>query len=201
MKCKFCQQEFRPFENRQVVTFKDFTKSLQEIYAIEISTCSLCFKVCLDKEARKIHERRNHRTYNCHECNITFSSKGKLQYHFNLVHQVDKKKNISSKQNLKTSKTYNCSECGLKFYHQHNLYRHEREAHLLIDFNVNYVKKDSLTYKCDQCDKTFLRRSALKRHSDTVHSAEKKYDCQICAKKFPRKDNLARHRRNKHGEQ
>ena len=172
MKCKFCCQEFKPFNSKSVVTSSNILQREQEIYHKEDRTCSKCFKKCWDKESRLRHEKRTRSSYNCKECDESFSSYMKMKYHSKIVHAAEGLKNM-----LKTKVTsclidtepHTCDKCGSKFKQRSHLYRHVKEVHCMLDLNLDYVKQDSIEFKCAQCNKSFWRKSDLRRHVDTVH--------------------------------
>ena len=199
LKCKFCRHEFRSFENSSVVTFSDFIKSEKEISEEEDSTCSICFKVCLDKEARKIHQNRSHGSHCCKDCNEVFTSRRKLQYHFSQNHKDAVDEKVFSTHNVKDYGFIECDRCNSYFNSKSSLYRHRREVHSMTEYNTDYIQKDSLTFKCTECDKSFWRRFDLQRHINAVHKRMTKFQCQVCGKAYPRKDTLIRHSKTIHG--
>ena len=198
LKCKFCRHEFRSFENSSVVTFTDFIKSEKEISEEEDSTCTICFKVCLDKEARKIHQNRSHGSHGCKDCNEIFTSRRKLQYHIRQNHKDAEDEKIFSTNNSKDHGLIECDRCNSYFNSKSSLYRHRREVHGITEYNTDYIQKDSLTFKCTECDKSFWRRFDLQRHINAVHKRMSKFQCQVCGKGYPRKDTLIRHSKTIH---
>ena len=65
LNCKFCRQEFRPFEYRSIVNIYDFKMAEVELRKEEESTCPSFLKVCFDIKSRKRHEKRSHGSHTC----------------------------------------------------------------------------------------------------------------------------------------
>jgi len=144
LNCKFCRQEFRPFEYRSIVNIYDFKMAEVELRKEEDSTCPSCLKVCFDKKSCKRHEKRSHGSHTCTDCQQIFTSRGKLNYHCQLVHTGYK--NGSTKDPQVNVETFECNECEAKFNKNFNLIRHLKEVHLTTSLNVKYVQLHNLTY-------------------------------------------------------
>lgn len=191
MNCKFCQQDFRPFDRKSIVTVTDFKEAEVELFRKEESTCPECWKICPDKTSRKRHQKRTHDDQPCPDCNQSFTSFGRLEYHINVVHSDLKKK--AKLVNPNEDELFECYKCGSKFNKHYNLLRHLKEVHRLTELNLDYAGKDDLAFSCSDCKSTFMRKSHLKRHRESVHSMESNFICPICGKRTTRKDNHNRH--------
>ena len=196
-KCKFCRQEFRPYDKRSVLTVSDFRRAELEMIKNEERTCQICFKKCEDKRARKKHEVKSHvskpqKNFQCMLCEKRYSNKNALNYHNNTVHE--KKKSYSEVK--KDEGTFQCEDCDKMFSVGKSLVRHMKLVHRYTDKNLDYAPTDDDILACSDCDSTFLREHDLRRHKDTVHNEKvrwKPVQCAFCGKEFSRKDNLARH--------
>ena len=195
--CKFCRQEFRPYDKASVVTVSDFRRAERDMILNEERTCKICFKKCEDKKARKKHELKSHlsqtqKKFQCAICEKRYSNKNALNYHNNAAH--DKKKSLPKEK--KDEGTFQCEDCDKMFSAGKTLVRHMRLVHRYTDKNLDYAPIDNDILACSDCDATFLRDYNLRRHQDTVHKEKvtlKPILCAFCGKEFTRKDNLARH--------
>ncbi|XP_078535801.1 uncharacterized protein LOC144822315 isoform X3 [Lissotriton helveticus] len=106
-------------------------------------------------------------TYQCKECDKSFSQKGQLIYH----------KRIHSKK-----RPYHCTECEKSFSQKHRLLGHQR-THL-----------GERPFQCAKCKKIFSWKESLHRHYKT-HTGERPFQCATCNKRFSRREGLIRHQR------
>ena len=162
-KCKICGKTFKTknllcshnkvhvgrFTNKCIYCPDNFSRQPELITHIEI-----------------IHADKNHKFYNCPDCDTKHVSEKKLKKHFRLVH----------------AKKVQCHICGLKFYHQSVL-----DSHMYKHLNE---KPDFL--KCKDCDKEFSSLIALKRHS-LKHTDTILHNCEICGKGYTRLDSYKVH--------
>ena len=196
-KCKFCRQEFRPYDKRSVVTVSDFRRAELEMIKNEERTCQICFKKCEDKRARKKHEVKTHlsktqKNFPCTKCEKRYSNKNALNYHYRTVHEKKK----SCPEEKKDEETFQCEDCDQIFSVGKSLVRHMKLVHRYTDKNLDYAPTDNDILSCSDCDSTFLREHNLRRHKDTVHKEKvlwKPVQCPSCGKEFTLKHNLARH--------
>ena len=197
LKCKFCRQDFKPFENQLVSSSTDIVQCQQEVRDKEDVTCSTCFRKSLDVASRIRHEKRSHGSFSCRKCDSTFSSQAKLKYHCKTVHTTEsmKKSKLQISDNSKKYGPFICDDCGSKFKHHSHLLRHTREVHLHTDFNLDYLSTDSLVFACSFCASTFKRKSDVRRHENAVHTKQSDWICSNCGAIFTRKDNFMRHSR------
>ena len=200
MRCKFCQLEFRPFEEKSIVTMKDYAIAERELIRKEDKTCSICFKICHDEKSRKKHELRHKiprtKSYKCSICKRSYSNKSDLDYHKLTKHEFEK----APKINVVNGEQILCEDCETTFTNEKSMVRHRSEVHKYTKKNLDYAPLDELLFICRECDATFLRQHNLKRHTDTVHRAGKivtLVKCPSCGAEFSRKDKLTRHLRKK----
>ena len=217
LKCRFCRQEFRPFENNPILTITDFVLADIEIVKTNNNTCKYCLLLLGNEKVRKRHEAYSHhekeKKHKCDQCNLSYLNKSNLQYHTKLKHigvkytceicgkQLSSEKYLSTHKRLihsERSKQENikCETCGKQFSFKQNLVRHERDVHNEFYVNIDYAKDDDILFRCEHCSELFKRKSNLERHRITQHcptELEKKYECSACLTEFTRKDNLTRH--------
>ncbi|CAB0029345.1 unnamed protein product [Trichogramma brassicae] len=155
----------------------------------------------------KIHtdSAHNGKTPTCDICGNTYSQKGNLRTHINLVHNSQKsyecdvcRKKFSQKGNLQShidsvhhKITYACDVCGKTFSLKIYLKKHINAIHNAI--HINSVHNSQKSYECDVCGKKFSRKGNLKTHIDTVHNNLKSHNCDVCEKKFSKSSYLKRH--------
>ena len=191
--CKFCRQDIRPANSLSVVTISDFKREEYKMIKVEEKTCSICLKVCIDKLARKKHEKRSHGNHECQKCKKFFTSIKLLQHHRpcnSISSSIDRNKDQDHKKN---ESKFECEKCGYTFQKRFSLYRHEKEVHKTTRLNLDYAQMDDLMYQCQKCDAAFMRNSNLRRHMDSAHTDLKGFTCHGCGKKSNRKDNHNRH--------
>ena len=175
----------------------------------EDATCSVCYKLCINKDSRVQHEQRCHQasTYSikCIDCNLSFKSKSALQYHMRTKHTIPKNYNCdqcefqcATRQSLvrhiqaKHSNRLKCDECEQTFSRKDSLRKHEQDVHLIATKNLEFTTVLVRPFCCEICPSSFKRKSALKRHSDNCHSNT----CPHCSKAFSSKDNCMAHEKN-----
>ena len=172
---------------------------------------TLCNKCQVDlKSKRKFikHMASNHGTkdsYDCSNCDRTFKTFFRLEYHLNAIHKGMK---------------YKCQHCNKILKYQDSLKRHIDIVHKqkpLEDFKFQCItcQKGFLTkrqvethmmcvhngeknFECGKCGKCFAGLSSLKRHVELIHKRIKKHKCNICAKHFGEMRQLKKHIRNVH---
>ena len=203
-----------------LVTFKDFVRADIKQFETEAQTCAVCYKICKDREARKRHEKFNHRnrkSLKCENCDMLYTNKKALEYHLKTKHDSSVKrincefcsKTFSTQNNMrihrrtihckKSEDIYECDFCDKIFTHLNNLSRHEKECHKFTDYNIRYVNIEKLIHICDHCPETFTRKSNLIRHKEISHEKEKlEFKCSSCGISYSRKDSLQRHKKVKH---
>lgn len=94
-------------------------------------------------------------TFNCNQCNKSFSRKDNLNTHIKSVHLKEKK--------------YHCDQCDKSFGQKSKLNVHIKTVHL--------KQKE---FNCKYCDKSFGQKCNLKVHIKTVHLKQKDFNCEHC---------------------
>jgi hypothetical protein len=225
--CKFCKQEFRPWDHQMVLTGTDFKKSIRLIKSADDRTCGVCLFMCGSAYARKKHEvnhEAKEKTFKCEKCQKSYSNTNALKYHTKVKHEVISRHpcdycgtEFSSERTLFRHKQvihgegpvelkYICDLCGSKFNRKDTLDRHDKEQHCGSKVNFAYVEhvedmENLSSVECRLCIKTFKRKSDLKRHIFCAHSdTATKLSCKLCGKTFSRQFTLNRHMKSVHSE-
>ena len=224
-RCRFCRNDLRPFERRNILTYTDYLKANKLIEWVDNKTCAFCLVKCSDKYEREKHEESVHKNngkYKCETCEKTYSNKNALSYHVSNKHEESNKEEkpccklcpseFTTEANLQKhvetvhtdTSQFDCEECGVKFNQEKSLNRHKKENHYNLNVNLDFVEdfNQFLQMKCDQCDKTFKRKYQLQRHVKNVHCdhEQKQFNCPQCDKTYKTPDTLRRHMKEKHKE-
>ena len=224
-RCRYCRNEFRPFERRNILKHKDYVEAEKLLKWADNRTCSFCLVKYKNKFEREIHEATVHENkgkYKCESCEKTYSDKNALAYHVSNKHggkNEDEKprcklcpSKFTTEANLKrhletvhSDTKFECEHCGDKFTRQDTLNSHLKEQHKNLNVNLDFVENIAsfLLEKCDQCDKTFKRKYQLQRHVNKVHcdrELKKQFKCSKCELKYKTPDTLRRHMKEKHKE-
>ena len=198
--CKFCCQEFRPFDKEIIVTMNDFIRAENKMIYTEERTCSICFNRCPDKKSRKRHEVKAHliqtsKTHQCQICDKRYSNKNALKYHCSTKHKdntdIPKDDKVEDKETREAE--FGCEDCNKQFLSEKSKWRHQREVHRYTIKFLDYAPEDSEQFQCSECSSTFLRKAYLRQHQDNVHGEKRKIICPSCGTEFSWKDNLTRH--------
>ena len=212
LRCKYCCQEFRPYEKESIVTKNDYWKAEWKLIIDEKRTCSICFLKCPDKMSRKRHEIKSHvitleKTHPCTLCNKSYTNKNALAYHYSAKHNrraqlksaatKDKQSGEGTKKNNELEeKEFKCEDCGKTLKFEKSLDLHRKLVHRYTSKNLDYVPDHDLQFDCSKCNSKFLRKAELTRHKDTVHKERtiwKIIICPSCGTEFSRKDSYKRH--------
>ena len=137
-----------------------------------------------------IHVQTKHddRTWQCDQCEKTFSSEAYLKYHKDRVHKESR---------MPVVKKLKCEECHLRFASSYYLRDHERKKHegtkleckecdkQFISQSGLYIHKISahknLTWKCDDCHKLFATKNKMRDHKNRVHDPNiERHNCNQC---------------------
>ncbi|XP_054273662.1 zinc finger protein OZF-like isoform X8 [Macrosteles quadrilineatus] len=156
--------------------------------------CDICNK-SISAGKLKMHIEKVHfgLLVKCEACGKTFSDKGNLQRHTDIIH-------LKKKQFI-------CTECKKVFYGRETFRRHfelhqPREEYICSMCNRTFYKKTSLAKHiklhlaskvcCEICGKLFEDKMQLKPHM-VVHTDDSKFVCTVCGKSFKREANLQQH--------
>ena len=217
LRCKFCLQLFKPFENEQIVTVSDFRSAENRVRREDSKTCSSCYLMFNDKAARKKHEYNTHskieKKHKCKKCDKSYTNKNALNYH-NISKHSDARKHecelcnstFTTKSNLvkHTKKNHDetsldndfeCDDCNKIYSTEPNLNRHRKERHHYTQYNLDYVNTDDLIYKCEECDQSFERKSNMIQHRRNVHYKDKIFRCDQCQDTFNWKSAMIQHKK------
>ena len=224
-RCRFCRQELLLFEEKPIVTKRDYRDRDRYLQSQENRTCSFCLKLFFGITARRKHEENVHqgkeKRFKCDMCDKAYSDSTALDYHKTTKHEEIVAKfncnlcglQFSTEQTLSRhgqsihgedsdKAKFDCPECGVKCSRKDKLIRHKREKHFDAKVNIDYVEDlDSLTrINCESCSSTFKRNSDMKRHQQTAHAqgGSKQFKCSQCDKTFARKFALNRHNKAFH---
>ena len=212
LRCKYCCQEFRPYEKESIVTKNDYWKAEWNLIIDEERTCSICFLKCPNKISRKRHEIKSHvitleKTHSCTLCNKSYTNKNALAYHYSAKHNKmtqlksaatkDKQSGEGTKKNNELEeKEFKCEDCGKTLKFEKSLDLHRKLVHRYTSKNLDYVPDHDLQFDCSKCKSKFLRKAELTRHKYTVHKERTTWKiiiCPSCGTEFSRKDNFKRH--------
>jgi len=138
---------------------------------------------------------------------FSFSSKGKCNTHFRVVHdkqnsyvcdicaRVFKSRIVFDRHHneihlgIKPQKIQ-CQVCGAWLKHEHALRSHTRRHH----------ENNDVEHICNICGKKSPNKDALKSHTKYVHVLEKKLKCTYCDKAFKKPKELREHSAQHTGE-
>ena len=104
-------------------------------------------------------------TYNCPQCEKTYTTKSGLYNHQATVHR---------------GKKHKCDECDKEYNSKASLLDHKNSKHL------------GMLFKCDLCDKSYKTKNVLKDHKRNKHSGLS-FSCDNCGKTFSSKEGYAYH--------
>ena len=138
------------------------------------------------------------KSFNCKECDASFSTRGKLQYHNYSIHvkfetikcdQFNKVltnlaqfRNHVNKCLRSKQETQNCNKCEATFTNQKNLDHHYKTTHF-----------DLTNKTCEFCDKIFSNISKYESHVRSSHMVSKRFECDHCEASFPSNSALKEH--------
>ena len=142
--------------------------------------CDYCEEVIRTKTSSRIKQHykmfhcglpileKNHKRFDCSNCNDVFLFEDELNCHRNLEHGI------------KTEKNY-CRKCRMAYVETH------------ICFKDNNFPSQVKKYPCDQCSKIYASKPALNGHVKTVHEKQLDFECSICGKQVGSKNKLSNH--------
>ena len=107
----------------------------------------------------KIQAHESGLNISCKECNIFFSSQGRLNAHQNKSHRKeDKNEKPITKQDTNKKGNFKCEECHKVFM-----------AKIILIDHVNSFHKGLKTHTCGICKKVFGYRNSLNNHNLVFH--------------------------------
>ena len=104
-------------------------------------------------------------TYNCPQCEKTYTTKSGLYNHQATVHR---------------GKKHKCDQCDKEYNSKASLLDHKNSKH------------EGMEYKCDLCNKKYKTKNVLKDHKRNKHSGLS-FSCDNCGKTFTSKEGYAYH--------
>ena len=135
---------------------------------IQCNYCSECFAYYTDFEKHTYEAHGISNAYQCHTCNLNFSTK-----HYLTVH-------LSSPECIAVKK---CDLCGAQFMNYNDMMEHRGSAH---------VEKK----KCSFCDFSHEIKEQVDKHKMSAHpELMTRFKCKFCDKSYPAKSSLAVHKR------
>ena len=149
--------------------------------------CDYCEEVIRTKTSSRIKQHykmyhagqpiveKNHKMFECSNCNDIFLFEDELNCHRNLDHGI------------KTEKNY-CRECRMSYVEQHKC------------FKDNNFPSQVMKYPCNQCSKIYASKQALIGHVKTEHDKQLDFECSICGKQVGSKAKLSNHIFNCHSQ-
>nr|XP_019557893.2 zinc finger protein 317-like [Aedes albopictus] len=165
-------------------------------------SCDKCkfvtkYRVAVERH-KKVHERRENRTYPCSVCGQEFKTNDEMRSH-SLVHPENQVvceicgASLRSSTSLKShmerhedKRKHSCPYCEYAAYTKLNL-----KAHMQIH------TFDNEKQQCGICGSTFRKSSHLKRHIES-HSNERRYACEQCPGRFNTSNALRNHHHRVH---
>lgn len=153
---------------------------------------------------------KDSKTNVCKICDKTFATRGAIQIHLNVVHDMD-------------NKVYECRHCKKIFKHHSYVGRHINRFHQMTyqkhrDVVVKLIrgKKDLIqpepesqpevmensdSNSCKKCGRNFTSTRYLNDHMKVAHGTDRRvFVCTICEKRFKLKDYLRRHILKRHNQ-
>merc|ERR1719342_238779 len=156
--CTSCDQSFdsvAKLKEHQILHDRWASKSFKSLD----KQCPLCFKSYSSKYKMQDHYNIVHakkKDHKCPTCGKEFGRKSNLEIHVQMVHDL--------------VRPHICSDCGASFTTASNLTVHQKNIHLGIRFKCEW---DNCTYSATQ-------KGLLKRHIVNVHTNEFRYECLLC---------------------
>ncbi|XP_059478391.1 zinc finger protein 239-like [Neocloeon triangulifer] len=164
----------------------------------------------------------NEGSYECQNCNESFSNSSKLESHRVKHHALPSScdlcgKSFSSVSALQVhcknehegAGCFACPTCKKRFMlrlsYERHLKSHNPSLTAVCEIcgkafkRADYMKRHYMMHSkkrphsCDVCEKTFSSPSSLKIHKTQVHEQLKDHPCDKCGKKFARMDKLKEH--------
>lgn len=133
-----------------------------------------CDKVCNTKAQLETHLKQSHKSFQCKNCEATFTSKTELKSHSKTEHPNQAKL-------LK----FQCQNCSKPFSLLKDILHHCTTEHSML-------QKDIKPYHCNECQKRFASCSLLIQHKK-YHTGVRSFICTICGKSFVTRRDLSGH--------
>ncbi|XP_055606918.1 zinc finger protein 60-like [Uranotaenia lowii] len=167
---------------------------LDEPWACDRENCKFVtkYRAAIGKH-KAHHERRDHRSYPCLQCDEVFPTWALMK-----KHSYDHPSN-----------NVTCKICGSVIKYatalRAHMQRHEKAKKFsceYCDYTTNTImslkshisvhNKINWKYKCEICGSPFRSRAALKQHMNT-HNGDPKFLCNVCGKNFTTRTQMRRH--------
>ena len=139
--------------------FAQYTSSVKHCLSqvSKEATCSKCYKK-MDKRNLKRHMKVHENVQAnvlvvCDTCNITFSSKQKLECHLVTKHRISKPVSVETNR-------FECTECD---------FVHSKES--VVKRHMTNVHSNNVRIHCDKCEYSCVSKSALYKHQAKVHKS------------------------------
>ncbi|XP_055632032.1 gastrula zinc finger protein XlCGF52.1 [Toxorhynchites rutilus septentrionalis] len=164
--CKQCDKSYQHQ--------RDLDIHMREHETNTVHKCNKCLEHFESQVALLRHKRKHAeiKRFECDQCEMTFSLKGNLTKHANIIHAK--------------KKLFKCDQCDKTFYRNNALKFHK----------LNHTQR---SFQCNSCAKVFVDSRNLERHLKT-HIALKEFKCDLCGISSSRKDNILRHAKSFHSE-
>ncbi|XP_037822016.1 zinc finger protein 37-like [Lucilia sericata] len=159
-------------------------------------------KMCdIDSDLDDQNNKRDKRTFSCHTCNRSYTSKNGLNKHNYTVHNMPKPPKVE----------YKCDECNEVFYSERLLRGHKyKHTGIFCDIcGKTFTQSSNMlnhkirhtgvkAHKCKECDKEFFTNRELKSHM--ICHTGLPVICEICGKRCRHRGILKAHMRRHTGE-